>query len=57
MAKYVQLMSLERHLIDMGFNRESNFTQEYFGLLKKKSLISKFNALATTLFGEYFDVD
>lgn len=57
MAKYVQLMSLEKHLIDMGFNREANFTQEYFGLLKKKSLVSKFNALATTLFGEYFDTD
>lgn len=57
LAKYIQTMSIEKHLIDMGFNREANFTQELFSLLKKKSLVGKLQALATTLYGEYFDAD
>lgn len=57
LAKYLQLMSLEKQLTDMGFNREANFTQELFGQLKKAALVAKFQALSTTLFGEYFDAD
>lgn len=57
LAKYIQTMSIEKHLIDMGFNREANFTQEIFSLFKKKSLVGKLQALATTLYGEYFDAD
>lgn len=57
LAKYTQLMSLEQPLIDMGFNRECNFTQEIFALFKKKAFVAKMQSLATTLNGEYFDVD
>lgn len=57
LAKYIQTISLEKSLIDMGFNRESNFTQEIYSLLKKKALVGKLQALATTLYGEYFDSD
>lgn len=57
LAKYVQTMSIEKDLINMGFNREANFTQELFSLFKKKSLVGKLQALATTLYGEYFDSD
>lgn len=57
LAKYLQLMSLEKQLIDMGFNREANVTQELFALFKKAAFVAKFQALSTTLFGEYFDTD
>lgn len=44
LAKYLQLMSLEKTLIDMGFNREAHFTTELFGQLKKAALVAKFQA-------------
>lgn len=57
LGKYVQLMSLEKCMIDMGFNREAYFTQSLFGLFKKKAFIQKLNALSTFIQGEYFDKD
>lgn len=57
LGKYVELMSLEKHLIDMGYNREAYFTIELFGLLKKKAFVQKLNALSVFIQGEYFDQD
>lgn len=57
LGKYVELMSMEKHLIDVGFNRESYYTLELFGLLKKKAFVQKLNALSVFIQGEYFDQD
>lgn len=57
LGKYVELMSLEKQLINMGYNREAYYTIELFGLLKKKSFVQKMNALSVFIQGEYFDQD
>lgn len=57
LGKYMQLMSLEDELIDMGYNREAYFIIQIFGFLKKKAFVQTLNALSSFIQGEYFDKD
>lgn len=54
---YNLMLAMEKHLKGMSFNREETQLNSLFGLLKKAALRSRFNALATITYGEYFDVD
>lgn len=56
-AKYIQIRSLEQHILNMSYRREAPLIKALFGLLKKKAFIATLNAIGTATIGEYFDLD
>lgn len=54
-SKYVQLRSIEKEAMRMSFRTEAPTITQFYGLLKKKSLVASFNTLSTVVINEYFD--
>lgn len=54
-SKYVQLRSIEKEAMRMSFRTEAPLITQFFGLMKKKSLVACFNTLSTVIINEYFD--
>lgn len=57
LSKYNKLMAMEQHLKDVSFNRDDVTLNQVYGLLKKSSFVSALKGLATTVKGEYLDID
>lgn len=55
--KVFQCFSLEDILINKGFQRESAFTTQLFGLLKKKSFITSMQSITDKLKDFYIDME
>lgn len=54
-AKYISMRSLEQHIMNMSYRRESPLLTKLYGLFKKAAFVATLNAIGTNIIGDYFD--